>query len=101
MLEIDLENKFRNFVKKQKGKTYKWTGSREKLDLIVVSHTGHVGLLELKHPAGTGRLTPQQEKLIREVKKIAPGVAVCSNDFVECVSWYHMLAKGLFTKKGE
>jgi len=100
-LEIDLENKFRKFVKKQKGLTYKWTGSREKLDLIVVSHTGFVGLLELKKPDGTGRLTPQQKKIIHDIKKIVPGVAVVSDRFDECVSWYHMLSVGMFTKTEE
>jgi hypothetical protein len=100
-MEIDLENKFRRWVKKQKGLTYKWTGSREKLDLIVITHTGVVGLLELKNPDGGGKLTPQQAKILAAVRRRTPGVAVCSNDFEECVAWYHMLAKGLFLKFDE
>ena len=100
-MEINLENKFRAWVKKQKGLTYKWTGSREKLDLIVVTHTGAVGLLELKNPDGGGKLTPQQKKILATVKRRAPGIAICSNDFEQCCAWYRMLADGTFFRPKE
>jgi len=100
-MEIDLENKFRNWVKRQGGRTYKWYGSKEKLDLIVITPSGTVGLLELKNPDGGGRLSPQQKKIINDVKRKTPGVAVCSADYDECKAWYMMLYKGMFLKLPE
>jgi hypothetical protein len=97
-MEIDLENKFRRWVKKQGGHTYKWYGSKEKLDLIVVTHTGVIGLLELKNPDGSGRLLPQQKNIIKEIGRKTP---VCSNDFDECCAWYHATSMGLYLKIGD
>jgi len=92
-LEIDLENEFRKWVKRQKGTTYKWTGCREKLDLIVVSHTGVIGLLELKNPNGTGRLSSQQAQVLRDVGKIDREIATCADSWEACVKWYENLAR--------
>ena len=93
-LEIDIENRFRKWVAEQGGQTYKWTGGRKKLDLIVVTHTGVIGLLEMKRPK-TGRLRPQQEALIEEVDEIRPGVAFVCDNLAGCAMWYDIVSKGV------
>ena len=89
-LEIDLENQFRSWVKTHGGITYKWEGKRKKLDLIVVTHRGTIGLLELKRPGG--RPTVQQAALIREVGSVRQGLAVCLDSLDACRAWYYALA---------
>lgn len=85
-LEIDIENAFREWVRGRGGRTYKWTGSRKKLDLIVVPVNGPIGLCEVKRPGG--RPSPQQEELIAEVEEINPESVIISDDFDVLKNWY-------------
>jgi hypothetical protein len=91
VLEKDIEKKFCAWVEKQGGKTWKWTGGREKLDRIVLTHTGVMGLIEFKKPV-TGRLSEQQKEIVKGVSDIDPClVCVCNNlDYAKI--WYHYIA---------
>lgn len=76
-LEQDIEDKFCKWAVKQGGLTYKWEGSRKKVDRIVITHTGTILLIEFKLPSGN--LSAHQWELIDEVKKISKRVRVCTS----------------------
>ena len=62
-LEKDDEQRFVDWVESRGGKCYKWTGSRKKLDRIVVTHLGAVMLFEFKR-SSDGRLSAHQEEIL-------------------------------------
>jgi len=74
ILEKDIENKFVEWVESQGGKAMKWTGSREKFDRIIMTHTAQLFLLEFKKPGG--ELTAHQFDLLDEMREIANKAAL-------------------------
>ena len=65
-LEKDIEQAFVEWVKMKGGLTYKWEGSRRKLDRIVVANGGKIFFVEFKKPGG--RLTAHQKKIVNELQ---------------------------------
>ena len=64
-LEKDIEQKFGDWVKHKGGLSYKWEGSRKKLDRIVVTNNGTILLIEFKKPGG--KPTTHQKALMKEL----------------------------------
>lgn len=62
-LEKEDETKFDTWVEQRGGRSYKWTGSRYKLDRVVVTHLGTVMLVEWK--TETGALTEHQKEILK------------------------------------
>jgi hypothetical protein len=91
VLEKDIEKKFCDWVEKQGGKTWKWTGGREKLDRIVLTHTGVMGLIEFKKPV-TGRLSEQQKEIVEFILGIDPRIVCVCDDLSYAKTWYYYIA---------
>ena len=89
-LEKDIERQFCEWVEQQGGKTWKWSGKREKLDRIVLTHTGVIGLLEIKKPGGV--LSPQQKKMLKQIARIDTCLTEVCDNLEDCKKWYILLA---------
>lgn len=89
ILEKDIEDTFCTWVEQQGGKTWKWSGKRKKLDRIVKTHTGVIGLLELKKPGG--KLRQGQIDVIQEVDD--PELADWVDSLEDAKTWYNQLAE--------
>lgn len=94
-LEQDLENQFIAYVEAQGGLTFKWAGSRRKLDRIVVTHTGVMFVIEFKRPGG-GKLTTHQQKIFDdlELRGLADTVMFVVNSLATAMSIYDEAARG-------
>jgi hypothetical protein len=91
VLEKDIEKKFCGWVEKQGGKTWKWTGGRKKLDRIVLTHTGVMGLIEFKKPI-TGRLSEQQKEIVKDIHSIDKHKVCVGYCLDYSKAWYNYLA---------
>jgi len=77
-LEKDIEQTFVDWVIRQRGITYKWEGSRKKLDRIVVTSTGNILLIEFKKKTGS-KLSPHQKRIVTEMGYRNAPVLVTNN----------------------